>query len=132
MVAVMVTVIEFAKWAVRGAGFAVLVLLWTVSGCSGSGSISAKNYPHNCANPADCAAVLEGVITCCHSACPNTAIRKDALDAFMIASEAARKTSCNGVQPPCPAGPICEAVAVTCDNGVCGLAAPQGDAAAQD
>ncbi len=102
------------------------------AGCdSGSSSISAKSYPRNCATAADCFPVFEGVVPCCGGGCPNTAIRQDAAAAFMTVSEAARETSCHGVQPPCPAGPICVSP-VTCDKGVCGLASPSADAAGQE
>jgi hypothetical protein len=110
----------------------LLVLLWAVSCGSGSSSISAKGYPRNCVTVADCFPVFEGVVGCCGGGCPNTAIRQDAVAAFMTASEAARMTSCHGVQPPCPSGPMCTVGRVTCDNGVCGLASPPADAAAQE
>jgi hypothetical protein len=106
----------------------LLVLLGTVS-CSDTGSVSAKNYPRSCATASECSAIFEGAVPCCFGACPNTAIRKDALPTFMTDFEAARQTSCHGVQPPCPSGPMCPAPQVTCDNGVCGLSTHQADAA---
>jgi hypothetical protein len=107
----------------------LLVFLGAGSCSAGPSSISAKDYPRSCATAAECSAVFEGAVPCCGGGCPNTAIRKDAAPRFMTDSEAARTASCDGVQPPCPSGPICAAPQVTCDKGVCGLAPPQTDAA---
>ena len=108
----------------RGNALRCLFAFWAVSCSSGPRSISADNYRRECVSAADCSVVFEGIVYCCGGGCPNTAIRADEVPAFMTAFEAAREASCNGVQPPCPSGPICGASRATCRDGLCQFAAP--------
>jgi hypothetical protein len=102
----------------------LLVLFWAVACSSGPTSVSANNYPRTCDTVADCFPVFEGEVGCCGGGCPNTAIRQDAVARFATDTETARKNSCNGVQPPCVAPPVCTMGRVTCEGGLCGLVFP--------
>ncbi|SRR5260221_13671119 len=112
---------------------ALLLLLSATARCgsdASKGSIAAKNYDRKCTSVADCFPVYEGPVGCCGGACPNTAIRQDALTKYMSDFDRAVTSVCHGLIPPCPAGPICdqEMGRVTCDNAVCQLEGPSADA----
>ena len=88
-----------------------------------SHAVAAKDYPQSCADVIDCAPITEGVIGCCGlEACPNAAIRADAVARYMSDLDA-RTPHCIP-EPPCVALPPCMGGRIACTNGVCELLEP--------
>ncbi|HSZ81229.1 MAG TPA: hypothetical protein VLA14_03055 [Polyangia bacterium] len=88
-----------------------------------SHAVAAKDYPQSCADVIDCAPITEGVIGCCGlEACPNAAIRADAVARYMSDLDA-RTPHCIPA-PPCLALPPCAGGRIACTNGVCELLEP--------
>jgi hypothetical protein len=94
-----------------------------------SHAVAAKDYPRSCVDVIDCAPITEGVIGCCGlEACPNAAIRADALARYM--SDLTERTPTCSPSPPCAPPPTCAGGRIACTDGVCALLEPTKNDAA--
>jgi hypothetical protein len=95
-----------------------LLFLMALGGCGPEHRIAASEFPRGCSVDSDCAAVYEGMLTCCGGGCPNAAINQTSLSAYEAAASS-RTPTCSPA-PPCASISLMNCPGtVRCVSGTC-------------